>query len=107
MWRKKETIKEEHVGCEHDECAECHHLIAKGTGQVVIEIYPVFSYYAAVSFPEERTIIYCELHKKPYDRFNASWAMRENEETKYEKRIEPWKRVNADGSDYVQPPSTT
>jgi hypothetical protein len=89
--------------CEHDECAECHHLIAKGSGQVVTEIYPQYFNYSFTPYEAERRVIFCDLHKKPYDWFNRAWALWHEKPTTYQKKVSPWKRVNEDGSDYKEP----
>lgn len=86
-WRKEPI-------CEHEECYECHHLIAKGTGQRVQVGYSGEEY------------IYCDLHKKPYDRIHFDYSglySFEPCEIRYEKAVYPWKRVNEDGSDYKEP----
>ena len=72
MFFKK--MEEEPKQCDHEECYECHHLIA-----------------------------ICELHKKPYDRFESKeYADYCRSKQVFEKRVGPWKRVNEDGTDYVE-----
>jgi len=83
--------------CDHDECAECHHLIAKGSGQEVIEEFHFPGLYLEYSKKEIRRV-YCELHKKPYDKsFNTPCI------TLYYKKQSEYKRVNEDGTDYIEP----
>lgn len=97
LWNKKPEVK-----CEHDECAECHHLIAKGSCQVVVKEYRTgFMYGTSDSY------IYCDLHKKPYDLITVGY----NYKVRYDKKNEPYRRVNEDGTDYKEPkqkkPATT
>lgn len=73
---------------EYDECAECHHLIAKGSGQLVVSEYG--------------SIKYCELHRKPYDQIVPTGNFGSSYKPIYYKKIDPWKRVNEDGTDYVE-----
>lgn len=107
--KKEKTISEEKVKqCDHDECHECHHLIAKGTGQKVTEVYMTcfdggILSWSVHRYEAEREVIFCDLHKKPYDKFeNADVANNNNREAIYTKRVEPWKRVNPDGTDYKE-----
>lgn len=86
---KKEEVK---PVCEHEECAECHHLITKGSGQKVV--HENIRYYGG----SRRTVTYCDLHKKPYDLVTQNYTG-----TIYEKKNEPYRRVNEDGTDYVEP----
>lgn len=106
FWNKKElTTKEESSGCVYDECYECHHLIAKGSGQTVImrDVWTIS--YGTSPSPRvyEYPVIFCVLCNKPYDRFDSlEYADSFNRSPIFEKRIDPWKRVNEDGSDYKE-----
>jgi hypothetical protein len=97
---EKPEKKEEHKECEHEECAECHHLIAKFSGQRVIELnysYPIYGLSFGGSY--EREMIFCDLHKKPYDKYESAELARYNQrEQQYWKQVEPWQKVNADGT---------
>lgn len=88
MWnRKKEDKKEKEP--EYEVCSECKHLIKAGSGQRV-------KYYYHDIWRYDDECVFCSLHTKPYDRVMVPL----DGNRIYEKRIEPWKRVNADGTDY-------
>lgn len=102
LTEKGEETKE----CDHDVCYECKHLIKKGSGQKVTEIGLTTRYMGYSSYGRSKVVevIFCDLHKKPYDKFDSvEWANYQDRPQIFQKKIDPWKRVNEDGTDYVEP----
>lgn len=95
IWGEKEKNTQKLL-CEHDVCAECKHMIEKGSGQTVVveDSYYFYSYPTSIS-----KLIYCNLHKKPYDEI-YKYKYNSEGKTHYYKKINPLKRVNEDGTDY-------
>lgn len=102
MWFSKET-EEKAPTCDHEVCVKCGHLIEKFSGKRVTHIRGIFLPFSPLPIPSEATDIYCKTCAPAYDYHNTEYAKFKHLDPIYKKKIEPWKIVNEDGTDYVEP----